>query len=144
MTFSGGQAWPRSLSLPGPCGCRSCLGQSAEVLRSPVSLGHAHFLTFRGCWEKGTKLLKITRSEIQRKRREAVPVLLLIWTFSVLRKYFVSKIAGAFPRGASELSVPRGPRGTPAGWMMLPRYLCPGPGTESSRKGAKVRVGASI
>lgn len=27
---------------------------------------------------------------------------LLIWTFLVLRKYFVSKIAGAFPRGDLE------------------------------------------
>ena len=58
-------------------------------------------------WRK--ELLKITGRESQRKGREAVPVLLLIWTFSSSRKYFVSKIAGAFPGGAEVVSGPCGP-----------------------------------
>ena len=54
------------------------------------------------------ELLKITGREVTEGEPAGGPVLLLMRTFSGLRKYFVSKIAGAFPGGASEQ---RGPLG---------------------------------
>lgn len=46
----------------------------------------------------GKALLKITRGELSEEApRGSSPVLLLIWTVLVARKYFVSQTAGAFP-----------------------------------------------
>ena len=69
-----------------------------------------YFLTFHSLvGEKGTTKNNQERDSRGRARK-ALPqlfiylfIFLLIWTFLVLRKYFVSKIADAFPRGGLEL-----------------------------------------
>lgn len=126
---------------------------SQELLPSE----YLHFLTFHGLvGEKGTTKNN-QESDSRGRAREAVPkCFLLIWTLLVLRKYFVSKIADAFPRGNLEqlaihlmpkmhcscglggrraIPEPAGGRWPPgrqncqdkiSSFLLMPRYLCLG------------------
>ena len=88
--------------------CRAI--RSCEV--RGITLGILSTSSLFTVWSGRKELLKITRREILEEEPEKhfpsylfiyLFIYLLIWTFLVLRKYFVSKIADAFPRGGLEL-----------------------------------------